>query len=578
MTTAAIAAWLKKYPPDSVAIRAFQTAKEAHQEEIRQDGRPYISHAATVAKMVSELNLDEHSIAAAFLHDVIENTSLTVPEIREKFGEDIANLVEGMTKLKKINAPENPTEVQIENLRKFFVASAGDLRVILIKLMDRLHNMRTLKSLKPPAQKRIAWETMEIYAPLAYRLGMQKLSGELDELSFPYLYPIEHHWLLKQTQEKYQERAAYVEKMKPIVEKLLRDNEIEPINIDARAKNYSSLYRKLLRYDMDFSKIHDLVALRIIVKDIDECYGALGLIHSQWPPLPGRFKDYIARPKPNGYKGLHTTVFCEENKITEFQIRTPEMHHENEMGIAASWVYHQLKERKDESLAKWRTMTSKKELRWVEQLKDWQKNFDKESSRQTTEEFLESLKTDFFKDRIFVLTPENEIIDLPAGATPIDFAYRIHTQVGNQCIGTKINDKIASLDQQLNSGDVVEIVIQPNKKPSSIWLQFVKTDKAKEKIREEIKKKESAINKNRPVFLEFKIINIKRIGFLRDLADVFAKMKIGIISLKNQDDAQGLFSATLVRSQTIPETKIRKLITKIKKITGIKEVTYRFEK
>lgn len=578
MTTSAVTNWLRKYSPDSIVFQAYELAKIAHQHEIRQDGHPYISHTANVAKMVADLNLDDHSVAAAFLHDTIENTPVTVGEIKDKFGEDIANLVDGLTKLKKIVAPENPTESQIENLRKFFIASSGDLRVILIKLMDRLHNMQTLKSLKPPSQKRIAWETMEIYAPLAYRLGMQKLSSELDDLAFPYLYPIEYRWLLKQTNERYQERAAYAEKIKPEVEKLLRDNDINPIVVDARAKSYSSLYKKLLRYDMDFSKIYDLVALRIIVKDTEECYAALGLIHGQWPPLPGRFKDYIARPKPNGYKSLHTTVFCLENKIAEFQIRTQEMHQENELGIAASWIYHQLNEKKDESLFKWKALTRKKELRWVEQLKDWQKSFDKESSRQTMEQFLESLKTDFFKDRIFVVTPENEIIDLPAGATPIDFAYRIHTQIGNQCIGAKINGKIVSLDRQLNSGDIIEIITQPNKKPSSLWLQFVKTDKAKEKIRDEIKKKEHREDHGWSNFIEFKIINIKRIGFLRDLTSVLAKMKVEIISLKNQDNPHGLFNTTLVRCQTVPDVKIRNVITKIKKLAGTKEVTYRLEK
>lgn len=572
MTPAAItAAWLKKYAPDNIVSRAYETAQTVHKNEIRQDGRPYISHALTVAKMTADLNLDDNSIAAAFLHDTIENTDLTIAEVREKFGEDTANLVDGLTKLRKIQTPNNPTEAQIENLRKFFIASSGDLRVVLIKLMDRLHNMRTLKPLNPPQQKRISWETMEIYAPLAYRLGMYQLSAELSDLAFPYLYPIEYRWLIRETKEKFQERAAYTEKTRPIVEEILRENGIENFTVNARAKSYTSLYKKLLRYDMDFAKIYDLVALRIILETVDDCYAVLGLIHSHWPPLPGRFKDYVARPKPNGYKSLHTTVFCLENKVTEFQILTRKMHEENEMGIAASWVYQRVKENKEEAMEKWQTMTKDKDLRWVEQLRDWQKNFDKSKARQSKEEFFESLKTEFFKDRIFIMTPENEIIDLPAGATPIDFAYRIHTDIGNQCIGAKINGKISALDQSLKSGDVVEIIIQPNKKPSPIWLEFARTNKAKESIRQAIRQK---TGQSQPEFLEFKITGPKRIGFLRDLAGAFAKMEINIVLARSQDHPQSDFSVTLIRCEKIPEVKIRKMIAKIKKMTGVKEVTY----
>lgn len=562
--------WLKKYPPDSIIRRAYQLACRAHEKEHRKDGKPYITHVLAVAKLTDGLGLDENSVAAALLHDTIENSGITLDNVKEKFGEETAFLVDGLTKLKKINPLKNPTEIQAENMRKFLIAISGDLRVVLIKMMDRLDNMQSLQNLSPEQQKRISWETMEIYAPLAYRLGMQKLSGELEDLAFPYLYPLEYHWLLKEIKEKYKERVEYIEKIKPTVEQILNQHNLYPIEIDARAKRYASLYKKLLRYDMDISKIYDLVALRIVVKTIDECYAVLGVIHSQWPPLPGRFKDYIARPKPNGYKSLHTTVFCVDNKITEFQIKTEEIHRENELGIAAWWVYHRLKDQ-SKSIKNWDLFAQPQELRWVEQLRQWQTNFEKPT------DFLESLKADFFKDRIFVLTPENEIIDLPDGSTPIDFAYRIHTDIGNQCIGAKANNKIVPLEYQLRSGDIIEIIIQPNKKPSPRWLEFVKTSKAKEQIREATKGK-ILKQKTSVLCLKIKIISDNRPNYLKTIANLFVKRKINLFRFNSQTDHQKFLTTTVIECEPMPQAKIQKIIFEIKKISGTKEIGYKFEK
>lgn len=460
--------WLQEYSQKGLVRKAYDFAKEAHKDKKRESGEPYFSHCAAVAETVSEWELDEESVAAALLHDIIEDTGYTLRDVEKRFDKEVAFLVNGLTKLKRVQYPEEKSNV--ETLRKFIISFSRDLRVVIIKLADRRHNMQTLEFLPTERQERIAWETKEIYAPLAYRLGMQGLSGELEDLAFPYLYPEEYKWLLENVKERYEEREKYAEKIKPIVKKALEKNGIRPIAVDSRAKRYSSLYKKLQRYDMDLEKIYDLVALRIVTKNVEDCYGALGVIHKMWPPLPGRIKDYIARPKPNGYRSLHTTVFAPDNTITEFQINTEEMHEENQFGIAAHWAYEQIKNSKRHK--NWKGVQNRKELLWVEQLRNWQKHI-------SDKELIDTLAVDFFKDRIYVITPHNDVIDLPAGATPVDFAYRIHSEVGNQCVGAKINGKIVPLDYELHSGDVVEIMTQRGKKPSEDWLRFIKTSLAK---------------------------------------------------------------------------------------------------
>jgi GTP pyrophosphokinase len=434
--------------------------------------------------------------------------------------------------------------------------------------------MQTVQFLPPERQKKLAWETEEIYAPLAYRLGMQKLSGELEDLSFPYTHPEEFKWLIKEVKDSYEDRLNYAIKILPIVRKMMEENNIKVISVDARAKRYSSLYKKLLRYNMDLEKIYDLVALRIIVESVEDCYAALGIIHKYWQPLPGQFDDYISRPKPNGYRSLHTTVFCIDNKITEFQIRTQEMHDEAELGIAAHWAYQQIKSSKKHA-ANWRGVAQRKELLWVEQLRNWQKAFTEQRG------FIESLKIDFFKDRIFVITPENDVIDLPAGATPIDFAYRIHSDIGDSCVGAKVNGKIVTLDYELRSGDVVEIITQKGKKPSENWLRFVKTSLAQKQIKSALKRKEEKSSQKKidlPPHMEFKIVNRDRPGYLKDITKVFAELKINITYLNSTTEERKMFSRVNIRCDILPEEKLKKLLVKLKAVAGTKEINYKFNR
>ena len=464
--------------------KAFQFAKDAHFNQKRFSGEDFILHPLRVAQILSEMKLGSKTIAAGFLHDVPDDTEKTLQDIEKEFGKEITFLVEGVSKLGKLRYPKEELEVKsaevrikepvdrrAENLRKMFFAMGEDLRVVLIKLADRLHNMETLNSLPPEKQKRIALETLEIFAPLADRLGMGEIRNQLEDLAFPYLYPKEYEWLMKNVKERYEKREKYLKRVKLLLRKILKKGKIKPIDVHSRPKHYWSLYQKLLKNEMDFERIHDLVALRVIVDDVKTCYEVLGIIHKFWKPLPGRIKDYIAFPKPNGYQALHTTCFCLDGKITEIQVKTKKMHEGAEYGIAAHWA---IKEGID-------LKTQKKRFAWVQQLKDWQ---DKVLG---SEEFLEGLKIDFFKNRIFIFTPKGDVIDLPEGACPIDFAYAVHTDIGNRCAGAKVNGRIASLTHSLKNGDVVEIIVDKNKKPSRDWLKFVKTGLARSKVRSYLK-------------------------------------------------------------------------------------------
>ncbi len=472
-----------KYHPQAdtkVIERAYRFAEYAHRGQKRLSGKDYFEHCFATAKILTDIRLDASTIASGLLHDVIDDTPITIQQINKEFGPQIAFLVQGVSKLGKIKF--KGIQKQVENLRKLLLAMAEDIRVILIKLADRLHNMQTLQYLPPEKQKRIALETLEIYAPIAYRLGMGEIKGQLEDLAFPYVYPQEYTWLMNNVKDRYNKREKYLKKIKPQVEKLLTSSGIRPFEIHSRAKHYYSLYNKLIRHQMDLSKIYDLVALRIIVETIEDCYAALGIIHKKWKPLIGRIKDYIALPKPNGYRSLHTTIFCEDGKITEMQIRTPQMHEEAEMGIAAHWAYVEAgKPYKGIS-------ADRKELTWVNQLRDWQKEIT--SSEISPEEFLESLKIDFLKDRIFVFTPKGDVIDLPEGATPIDFAYRIHTDLGHSCFGAKVDGKLTSLNTPLMNGQVVEIITRKEKRPSRDWLEIAKTNLAKNRIKNWLRKNE----------------------------------------------------------------------------------------
>ncbi len=472
---------VKNYPgkDEKLILEAFEFARVAHGDQKRFSGEDYIIHPLRTALILSHLKLDAETIVAGLLHDVIDDTKVSPQELEKKFGKEVALLVYGVSRLGKLRLPKQNLEVEpigkrdqkstnleTENLRRMFFAMAEDIRVILIKLADRTHNMETLEFIPKEKQKRVALETMEIYVPLAGRLGISSVKTKLENLAFPYLYPKEYQWLRDNVEKRHEEARKYIDRARENLKKNLIKEEIEVIEVKARLKSYFSLYRKLLEYDLDFDRIYDLAALRVVVKDVKTCYEVLGAIHKYWRPLPGRIKDYIAFPKANAYQSLHTTVICEE-KIIEVQIRTPEMHEVAEHGICAHWAQ---KEGID-------LVRRGKQFAWIQQLAGWQKE------NKDAKDFLEGLKIDFFKDRLFVFTPRGDIIDLPEGACPVDFAYAVHSEIGHHCVGAKINHKIVSLSTPLNMGDVVEIVVDKNKRPSRDWLRFVKTGIARSHIK-----------------------------------------------------------------------------------------------
>jgi len=467
----------QRYTPPQIKLfeRAYEFASKAHAGQNRKSGDPYVVHSLAVADyLANRLHIDINTVVAGLLHDVPEDTTVTLSEIRKNFGDQVAFMVSGITKLGKIKLRNQKDENYIETLRKMFLAMAADIRVVLIKLADRRHNLETLRFLPLEKQERIARETLELYSPIADRLGMGELKGELEDLAFPYSDPEEYKWLMEQVKERYEEMQAYVERVKKIIEKNFHETGIKFSDINGRAKHFYSLFQKVKRekYDRDISKIYDIVALRIITNSLEDCYAALGALHSKYRPLPGRIKDYIAFPKPNGYRSIHTTVFGPEGRILEIQIRTAEMHQEAEYGIAAHWAYS------ESGKPKSGYKVPVKQLEWVNQLRDWQKEIGGSS-----EEFMESLKIDFFKNRIFIFTPKGDVKDLPEGASPLDFAFLVHTDLGLKTMGVKINGKMAKLADELQNGDVVEILRGKEPKVSRDWLRFVKTSNARSKIR-----------------------------------------------------------------------------------------------
>lgn len=463
--------------------KAIEFAQKWHQGQFRLSGEPYIEHVLSVSKTVAQMNLDGDAIVACVLHDTLEDTPVTQNDIKKNFGADVLRLVDGLTKLDRIRISSSwlwpiktsyrevdRYENQVDTLRKMFLAMSKDLRVIIIKLSDRLNNLATLNYLPEAKRQRIARETIDIYAPIANRLGMGEFKGQLEDLAFPYLNPKEYLWLRKLAVPEIDTRKKYLKKVASRLLNKLQQGHLKPV-IKYRAKRWYSLYQKLIKYDRDIKKINDLVAIRIIVPTIEDCYNVLGQIHSLWQPIPGRIKDYIALPKPNGYRSIHTTVFCDKGVITEFQIRTPQMDRQAEFGIAAHWHY-----KEGQSSSK----IPKMKLQWVNELTRWQ------SRVKSAKDFKDALKMDFFSDRIFVYTPKGEVKDLPEGSTPVDFAYSIHSAVGNQCAGARINAKMSSIDTKLQNGDVVEIVKNNKAKPKRDWLKFVKTEHARACIRKVI--------------------------------------------------------------------------------------------
>ena len=449
---------------------AHDVADKAHTGQLRISGEPYIIHPLATAYILASMRIDAHIIVAAILHDVPEDTTVTLEEIEKNFGKDIASMIGGITKLGKLKY--RGVERYIENLRKMFVAMAEDVRVMIIKFADRIHNLTTLDALPEEKARRIAMESLEIYAPIAGRLGMAEFKGLLEDLSFPHVYPREYHKTNELRDKLLADAEALVEHTLHMVRAELKDSGIDYIDIHGRKKQLYRFYQKLLKKGWETDKIYDTIALRVIVKDVGDCYATLGVIHKLWRPMKGRVKDYIAQPKPNGYQSLHTTVFCENGKLVEFQIRTQAMNDEAEFGVAAHWHF-------DERGLK----MPAKDVRWAKELANIQKDI------LTNISDLEELKFDFFPNHIFVFTPQGDVIDLPEDATPVDFAYHIHSEIGNKCSGVRINDQLASLDTSLKSGDVVEIITDRNRKnPSADWLKSVKTHLARSHIKEALKK------------------------------------------------------------------------------------------
>lgn len=452
--------------------KAYIFAQKAHEGQKRLSGDPYFIHLLETAKILAQLGMDAKTIAAGLLHDVLEDTKVTEEEMKVDFCDEIVFMVKGVTKLGTLKYRGH--ERHVESLRKFFVAMANDLRVVIIKFADRLHNLRTLQHLRPDKARRIAVEAIEVYAPLANRLGMGKLKGDLEDAAFPYAYPEEY----KQIEDIIKERKGLYEKylteVSDELKKELRKNKIKVNEINYRIKHKYSLYRKLLRYDMDIDKIYDVVALRVVVDTVEECYRVLGLVHAIWNPLPGRIKDYIAVPKPNGYRSIHTTIFTGLGGIAEIQIRTKEMHAEAAYGVAAHFAYKEQGDKKAKE--------DKNKFKWIEELKEL--NYYPDEPKK----FIDHLKMDFFNDRIFVFTPKGDVIDMPDESCPIDFAYSVHSDIGNHTFGAKVNGKMVQLFTQLKNGDIVEIITKKDSKPSSKWLEFVKTTIAKKHIKSYLEK------------------------------------------------------------------------------------------
>jgi len=450
---------------------AFEFAQKAHLSQKRKNGEPYIQHCLHTAFVLAQIKADLDTVIAGMLHDIPEDTEYTLSDIEKNFGKEVANLVEGITKLSKIKY--RGIERYRESLRKMFLAMARDLRVILIKFADRLHNLRTLESLSPEKRLRIAQETLEIYAPIAGLLGIWRLKWQMEDICFKFLYPEDYKKLeYKYEVEKKFEHNQYIQKVKNVLNTKIKETNIN-YEISSRFKHLYSIWQKMQKRDRKFDEIYDVFAMRIIVSNVADCYKVLGIIHSLWKPKPGRFKDYIAVPKPNGYRSLHTTIFGPEGKAFEFQIRTQEMDDEAKYGISAHWYYKN-------------KQSAERELRkhpiWIKEVLKIQRE------TENTHDFIKQIKFDVFRDRIFVFTPKGDVFDLPEGATPIDFAYAVHTDIGNQAVGALVNDKIAALDQPLKNGDLVEIITEKKRKgPNRDWLKFVKTTTARNKIKQHLK-------------------------------------------------------------------------------------------
>ncbi len=467
-----IIALMEDQPPNAsgkeLIAKAYSFAEKAHEDQKRASGEPYFTHVIATAKNLARYGMDPTTIAAGLLHDTIEDGKATEKEIQKEFGDDILFLVQGVTKLGKVKY--HGRERHAESLRKFFVAVAADFRVLMIKLADRLHNLETLKFLPPEKQKRIALEAIEIYAPLAHRLGIGKLKGEIEDAAFPFAYPKEYTEIEKFLAEKKQVTEKNIKEVEERLRKELRKQNVDVVKMSSRIKHKYSLWKKLQRYKKEPDKIYDIMALRVIVPTVEDCYRTLGLVHAFWKPLPERIKDYIALPKLNGYQSLHTTIFTGDGGIVEIQIRTPEMHGIAEYGIASHFAYKEMEEKN-------KSAKTAAKYAWIDEFRELARSIHENDA------FLKNLKMDFFKDRIFVFTPKGDVLDLPEGASPIDFAYAIHSDMGNHVASAKINGKMSPLSTKLKMNDIVEISIKENAHPSSKWMDYAKTTLARKHIK-----------------------------------------------------------------------------------------------
>jgi GTP pyrophosphokinase len=454
-------------PKDDIELvkKAYEFSQKHHAGQTRASGEPYLVHPLEVGIILTDMRLDTTAIAAGLLHDSVEDTSVTIEQIQTEFGEQVAHIVEGVTKISRIDFASRE-EAQAENVRKMILAMVDDIRVVLIKLADRLHNMRTLKHLSPERQEKIARETLEIYAPIAHRLGMGRVRGELEDLAFPYVDPVGYQRVAEAVEARRKAGEQFLAQVQGIISAKLKENSIEA-KVENRIKRFYSINQKLIRQRIDVEQIYDMYALRIITKSVVDCYSVLGIIHNLWRPVPGRIKDFIAMPRPNFYQSLHTTVIAENGNPFEVQIRTEEMHKMAEEGIAAHWKY------KDGPIS----AKDEQRLAWLRQVVEWQRDV------QDPGEFLSSLKIDLYPEEVYTFSPKGKIVILPRDATPLDFAYTIHTEVGHTCVGAKVNGRIVPLRYKLRSGDIVEILTQPGHTPSRDWLSVVKSPRSRQKIK-----------------------------------------------------------------------------------------------
>lgn len=567
--------------------KAYDFANEAHSGQHRVSGELFIFHPLGVAIILADLELDFTTIAAGLLHDVVEDTDYTISDIEKEFGSEIALLVDGVTKLGKLEF-KTKEEQQAENFRKMFLAMAKDIRIILIKLADRLHNMRTLKYLPKEKQREKALETIEIFAPLAHRLGISKVKWELEDLAFRFLESDQYYQLVDKVAKKRQVREEHINSMIDVLKRHLRSSGINA-EIQGRPKHFYSIYKKMNEQNKTFDQIYDLTAVRVIVGNVKDCYGALGVIHTLWKPIPGRFKDYIAMPKPNMYQSLHTTVIDSSGDPLEIQIRTYEMHKTAEYGIAAHWRYKEGDKNNSDF---------EKKLSWLREILDWQREL------KDAKAFMETLKIDLFTDEVYVFTPKGDVIDLPMGSCPIDFAYRIHTDIGNKCVGAKINGKMVTLDYKLANGDIIEIITSSNSNgPSRDWLNIVKSPQAKNKIRQWFKRerREENIARGKEMIEKearrqgydiYKLIKneamnsfFKRMSF-SNIDDMYAAIGYGAITTK-----QALQRIIDEYKKTVKPDKVDLVIDKVKakakpkkkidrgiKINGIDNILVKFSR